>query len=333
MRSFFLLFVALLAVFASCSNDFELNAPSENIAVVYGFLDKDDEVHYIRVERAFIDPETNALEIAKNPDSLYYTDALVELIRLDKNETITLKRVNAAEEGLPREDGIFASDPNVLYRFSLPEDEQLEGGERVQLRISLDDVEAPVTAETQIIGDIEFAGGKPSPMNLQWRYNRPTSFAWTPQAGGVIFDLILTINFQERTSTGEFIDRSLEWVVQRNIRQMLGETRVSIDVSGERFYQFLQAELSDEPRMQRFLQSIDVRVVAGGQELLDFLNITQANTGITSAQEVPFFTNLEGNGVGLFTSRSSATIEVTSLSEESRDSLRNGIYTRGLNFQ
>lgn len=335
MRLLSLLLLVSVFFLPSCSNEFELTAPYEDIVVVYGFIDKDDDVHYIRVEKAFIDPETSALEIAKNPDSLYFNDILVEIERLDKNETITLERVNGTDVGFPREEGIFATEPNVLYRFSLSDDNKLEGGENVKLNISLGDEKEPVTAETRIIGDIEFQQGRPTQTDLSWRYGRSTTFAWFARDGGDLFDLVLTINIDElEPNSNEISTRTLEWVVQRNIRRADdGSDQIRVDIDGERFYQFLQTELQDKPRFQRFLKSIDVNVSAAGEELLTFLDITLANTGITSSQEVPTYTNLTGNAVGLFSSREKAVLEITSLNRESRDSLKTGIYTKDLNFQ
>jgi len=337
MRIFSLLLLVSVLTLFSCSNEFELNAPYKDVTVVYGFVDKEDPVHYIRVEKAFIDDETSALEIAKNPDSLYNDNILVEVVRLDKsNQTIVLDRINGDEVGLEREEGIFAQSPNILYGFSLPDDDKLEGQERLQLRISLGDDKEAITAETTIIGDIEFQQGRPPQTDMSFQYERNTSIAWFAREGGELFDLVLDVNIQELdpSDNSQFIDRKLEWVVQRNIRRDSdGAPQVKVDIPGESFYRFLQSELENEPRRQRFFKSIDVNVSAAGQELVDFLDLTLANTGITSAQEVPTFTNLEGDAVGLFTSRKTAIFEVTSLARETRDSLKAGIYTKNLNFQ
>lgn len=335
MRLLSLLLLASVLFLPSCSNEFELTAPYEDIAVVYGFVDKDDPVHYIRVEKAFIDPETSALEIAKNPDSLYYNDILVEIERVEKNETITLERVDGTQEGFPREEGIFATTPNILYRFALSDDNKLEGGEEIRLKVSRGDEKEPITATTSIIGDIEFQQGRPPQTDLSWRYGKNTTFVWFAREGGELFDLVLNINIDELdpNDNTQFNKRTLEWVVQRNIRRAEDGSQIRVDIDGVRFYQFLQSQLQDEPRVQRFLRSIDINVSAGGEELLTFLDITLANTGITSSQEIPTYTNLSGNAVGLFTSREKSTLEVLSLNRESRDSLKTGIYTKDLNFQ
>jgi hypothetical protein len=59
-------FMVLLGL-ASCTTDFELNAPPKDIWVVFGVLNANDTVQYIRVSRAFL-PESNALEYAREVD-------------------------------------------------------------------------------------------------------------------------------------------------------------------------------------------------------------------------------------------------------------------------
>ena len=66
-------------MFNSCSNDFDLVDTWKDIPIVYGLLNVNDSVQYIRVEKAFLDEETSALVIAQEPDSLYYGNISVEL--------------------------------------------------------------------------------------------------------------------------------------------------------------------------------------------------------------------------------------------------------------
>ncbi|HND88774.1 MAG TPA: hypothetical protein PK971_10630, partial [Saprospiraceae bacterium] len=71
-----LLFVMPLAalLWAGCKNDFEVAAPWKEVPVVYAILSPDDTAHYVRVEKAFLDPQKGATEIAQIPDSLYYPE-------------------------------------------------------------------------------------------------------------------------------------------------------------------------------------------------------------------------------------------------------------------
>ena len=113
--------VAILLMFTySCSNEFELNAPWKDVPVIYGILSKLDTAHYSRVEKAFLDSSTSALEIAQRPDPLYYENPAVLLERFDEDnvvQTLNLVRVDGNLEGYQREDGIC-----LLYTSPSPRD-------------------------------------------------------------------------------------------------------------------------------------------------------------------------------------------------------------------
>ena len=103
-------------------------------------------------------------------------------------------------------------------------------------------------------------------------------------------------------------------------------------VFGEEFYRFLGSAIPETPAMLRQFVGFDLIVTAGGQEMVDFLQIARANTGITSSQVIPVYSNLS-EGRGIFSSR--AVLERTGLilNSTSMDSLRDGRFTRQLNFQ
>lgn len=63
---------------SACANDFDVTAPWKEIPVVYGILSPQDSAHYIRVEKAFVDPEKSALEIARDVYALI--DILHEIL-------------------------------------------------------------------------------------------------------------------------------------------------------------------------------------------------------------------------------------------------------------
>ena len=84
--------------------------------------------------------------------------------------------------------------------------------------------------------------------------------------------------------------------------------------------------------MVRFFDGFDIYVTGAGEELLEFVRVSQANTGITSAQSIPTYTNVS-DGLGIFTSRSQVLRSGLQLNSIALDSLREGIFTRDLNFQ
>ena len=107
--------IVISCLITACDNELVVVDKWKDIPVVWGLLSKSDTAHYIRVEKAFLDPTTSAYDIARIPDSLYYDEAVVTLKRVNTGQVFTLERVDGDLEGYPREGGVFAEVPNYLY--------------------------------------------------------------------------------------------------------------------------------------------------------------------------------------------------------------------------
>jgi len=111
----------------SCSNEIDVIGEWKEIPVVYGIFTTAPQgvINYFRIEKAFLDPNTDAFEIAQRPDSLYYGENEIEVLLYERvnasgypDEFIvidTLERVDAATLGFQREEGIFSGSPNYIY--------------------------------------------------------------------------------------------------------------------------------------------------------------------------------------------------------------------------
>ena len=314
----------------SCDNEVVLSAEFKDIPVAYGLLSRQDSVHYIRIEKAFLDENNgNALEIAQIGDSLYYENLDVSVERFSTGDSYSLTRINGNDEGLVKEDGIFANDPNYLYKFILPNGEELVGGEDYELQFNRGDNKPLVTASTTIVDDFNFIiPATATELNIRYR---PFPISWRREAGAVFYDMKMLIYILEEQEDGTFDEISLQWDIEEGIIAE-GSNTVSYDFDGEGFYIFLGAELDEIDGRQRIFSSIDLIIDAGSQEIFDYINIGQANTGITSSQIIPTYSNLS-EGFGIFGSRNRTVLEGFSLKSEARDSLANGIYTSGLGFE
>lgn len=325
----------LLLFLIGCSTDFDVEAPWKDVPVVYGLLSRQDTAHYIRVEKAFLEPGGDATKIAQIADSLYYSEKVqVQLQRVNNNQTFTLQRVNGTQEGYPRQEGVFAKEPNILYKIRAAE-LQLKEGEKIRLLVNRGEGQASATAETTILGDIKPRElNPPSPVNLG--YDRVINFAWDVAPAAQLFDLRLILHYRESVpgNTNEFVNKTLTWVLADALTRSDNtmSNRVSYDIKGEEFYKFLQANLTPVSDRTRIFESIDILITGVGEELLESLRLSQANTGITSAQAIPIYTNLS-EGRGVFSSKATVSRSGLTISQTSQDSLKNGRYTRNLNFQ
>ncbi len=144
--AFFLTEIAillLLSVGSSCDETFELNAPYEDIYVVYGVLDPSADSQFVRVSLGF-QPQKDAFIVARE-----YDGAIPDLhVRLIGNGQ---SLVGAFVGNLPKiTPGDFA-DTTGAYLFPTSGDSQLVSGELYRLEIrKADDPDFLLTARSRI---------------------------------------------------------------------------------------------------------------------------------------------------------------------------------------
>jgi hypothetical protein len=97
-------------------------------------------------------------------------------------------------------------------------------------------------------------------------------------------------------------------------------------------YNFLAAELEEDPTITRRIERIDIEINSGGQALKTFLDIARLNTGITSSQVQPDFSNVK-NGLGLLSSRRTSIQPGYVFGQSTIDSLQSNRNTENLNFR
>lgn len=321
MRYILLVFVAFLII--SCDNELELVAENREIPVVYGLVDQADTAQYIRVERVFIDKEISGNVIAQNPDSLYYDDITVKLVRISNGAEYTLNRVDGNLEGYVREEGLFADAPNYLYKI-LTDEIPLVENEEIELRIEGIYENRNVTSSAIVLEPPFLL----NPMNdglINFERNKKINIGWTPKGDAIIYSAIFYFNITEISSNGSE-DKRLAWVVSTNTN------KTSLEADGIDFYSFLSGALDKNESISRTFNSIDFELISGNQAIADYIRVGQANLGITSSGEIPVLSNLS-EGLGVFGTTHTHKRSGISLTQGSRDSLFNGSITADLNFQ
>ncbi|WP_235295979.1 hypothetical protein [Portibacter marinus] len=328
MRLFLVL--SSIIIFTTCDNTLDLNAEFKDIPIVYGLLSASQENQFIRVERAFLDPELPADQLAVMAEQIYYPSLNVELVKTSTSESFLLRKVDGNEIGLPRAEGAFALDPNTLYTIGTAE-MNLQPGQQYELRIDRGENSEPVTAITTIIDTLIIT--QPTG-RLNFDFNTNFRVRWFPRAQDEettpsVYDVSMVIHFEEVDKNDpdvEKIAKSLEWSLAQNITDENEVMRL-----GDEFFNFLQNELEVKPGIRRDFKGIDVVVDAGGEEILDYVRVGQANLGITASQEIPFYSNLS-EGRGIFSSRNRNVRSRLLLSAPTQDRIQNSELTRDLNF-
>ena len=321
----------------ACSNDFDLTAPWKEVPVVYAIINPQDTANYIRIEKAFLDPETSALQIAQIADSLYYPPNAIDvyLEEVSSNKRFQLTRVDGTLEGHPRQDGIFATQPNWLYKTK----ETLQPGQQYRLRIIRSDGKPDVTAETVIPANffLQTPNQLDIPVRLTLLRDKSTTILWFTDVNGVYFRVNFRIRYRENALNGTLIKRdTLYWTPIANVKrsnvQSSGFFIGSETISSESFYRFLVENLPPTSTTFRRFEGIDITLEGGGKEIEQYLETANANAGITGAELVSTFTNIS-EGFGIFTAKNSVTVPNVLITPETINSMNERSPERDLNFQ
>lgn len=112
-----------IAIILSCNNEVDINADFVEKTFVWAILDYSEMDHYIRIEKSFLPENESAYNLALDPNNLYYNEDELEVyIEQWSNSTLIttyeLQRVNGDSLGIQKDEGIYASSPNILYYFS-----------------------------------------------------------------------------------------------------------------------------------------------------------------------------------------------------------------------
>lgn len=320
MKKLLLLF-PLALLFSACANDFDVTAPWKEIPVVYGILapldaslSPKDTAYYVRIEKAFLDPDRGALEIAQIADSLYYPENAITVWLERKGNAqsrIQLTRVDGALEGYPRESGVFAGQPNYLYKAKPSPNFVVEAGKTYRLVIERKDGKPAVTAETTLPTD--FVVTKPDLTQIipkiAFTSNVPgTPVDWRTDVNGYFFNLTFKVRYVERNPNGTvFSTHELVWEAAKNVaRDSLpsgGAYRGSVSLPRNSFYNFL-AKNMQKPEGNRYREFLNCDLIldGGGREIKEYLDSYNANSGLTGAETFPNYSNIS-EGYGIFSSK------------------------------
>ena len=334
-NSLFILIAFVVLIISACETDFELEGEWKDIPVVYTFLSEQDTAHYVRVEKIFLEPKGDATQIAQIADSLYYKENQVTVSLETNGQSFILERVNAEDEGYPRELGVFANTPSYLYKLSADEVD-LKEGQSFEIKIDRGTNTKLATASSQLLHKFELDGIPITGFLSFGDYIKTYRLSWRP--GGDlarVFDLRLIFRYRENSieEPTVFVNKEVDWVLDDAF--VRGDENTSLQTfrfKHEAFYQFLNSSIEAKPGITRKFDNIIFKVVAAGKEIEEYLRIAGANTGVTSSQALPIYSNVE-NGLGVVTSRYTVLSEELSLDSRSRDSLMRSVVTGHLNFQ
>jgi len=327
--------VVLFFAFSSCKNTFNIAADWKEIPVVYGLMDADSSVQYIKIEKAFLDQKLSALQMAQSPDSMYYKEKLtVKIEGFDiynhLKETHFFSYVNGDTIGLPRQSGIFAKSPNMIYILK----SKLNAAYTYYLTVTKQNGTVLTASSTNLVGKSRILLSSPLSLLYKNNYNSKMQITLSGGVNTVYCNVSLRFKYTENaigstTMVHKWIDLPLFNNLSINSTSLVPEPQPTFDTRG--LYQFIQHEIPVNNALQRTFEGIDFFIFGVNQNLVSYVDVQNAQAGITSGTAQVDYSNIK-NGLGIFASRSTQTFSNYSLTAASLDSLKKGMYTYTLGF-
>lgn len=293
-----------------CDNELKVNAEWKEVPVIYGLLNPTAEYNYLRINRAYLNEEGNALEFAREPDSIQFDSLKVLLIEkyngIESN-VIELEKVIGDTIGLPKDDGIFASSPNVLYRtkYKIKASSVTETYayklEVLNLKSGkLYKSETVIPGKLELLSPFQFNNPK---VNFVDDGRRFVVFSYREGRFVRIYDLIARFRYEEfpADDTNDVRIDSMEWIMIKGklTNSLDGFIKNTIAVPGEQFYNFIEEVMPVDSNMIRRPIDMGFYFYGGAEDLYTYQEVNRPSIGIV--QKKPEYTNIS-EGFGLFSS-------------------------------
>ena len=307
----------VLAVFLlSCENEVELTTDFEEKTVVYGLLDQSQDTQFVKINRTFLEPNTNAIQLAKDPSNLVYDNLTVNLREQGTNNVISFQKIIK-----PKNSGLFSGDRNELYFTN----KRLKNNTSYELEVIKSD--GSITkGTTRTIFDLDLI--KPdidTSFNLG-RLNTSVSFIRdNNQLQDQNFEFRLSRRIRELEVRFEFIygevvrkNNNQNDTIERRVFMPIGRFQnpnalspsnpdrrdnIRLTVNGSRFLAAIESQVppSTNPSNKVINDwNVEIEVLAADEDYAFYRDLNGPIDGL--AQVRPEFTNIT-NGIGLFSSR------------------------------
>jgi len=305
-----ILSIGLISSLFSCENEVEINADFEEKTYVLGLIDAGADSQFVKITRTFLDNETGALQLAQDPNKLYYDSLNVILDELDGNSnvvnTFKLSRILR-----PKNEGLFTTERNEAYALG----KKIKENVSYQLSVTKFDGSDVTRGATKTSRGVTLTNprvqvnGKLSLVDfreqiIDYRFE----FETTDQVGE--FSVKMVFNYLEIVNIDSIV-RSIELPLTSILNPTLRPTTHVFTFEGQRFFKALTDNIpaeSNPPKRLILSKGIDIIIESADSDYTLFRDINGPIDGL--AQTRPEYSNIT-NGIGLFASRSTIVNKIS----------------------
>jgi hypothetical protein len=352
-----LLVLSLIALFTSCDNDLKIIADWKAVPAVYGILNAQDSVHYIKLNKAFLG-QGDVMMMAQEFDSLHFSVDQVGIRLLEKEEgdvpsqnganwqtrnTYELEPTNE----FVRPEGVFSSPTQTIYKTTAPLNKDFYYSVEVY-RKSNDTIIAQTAGPIPILSPLSVTNPNIfSPLVIL-----PNSYVpkvqWKSVSGGKMYELSMRFNYMEFPISGE--SDTLFKSIEINYPSIFsidtdGGDNMDYPLSYDQFLGFIAANIPEDPTVRRLVVGFDSSPVgtgvslkhacldfslsAAGEDLATYLVLNENSNSLVLDR--PEYSNIE-NGVGILSSRTVKSVNGVKISNQTNDEIAKSEVTKHLNF-
>lgn len=296
MNKLYSIFLLLILPFfwVSCDKEVELLDDYQDITIVYGLINPNDSISYIRIEKAFLS-DGDIYQAAQVPDSNLYPYKLNVRI-YSQNTSIIFDTITVYN----KQEGIFyAPKMQVYYAVT---DGKLNTEESYNLEITNPKTGDVVTSSTKLIDGSSIRFDYPN-FSISFENDKSIEFKTIPDAR--LYQLNIRFHYTEGLINGSdtaFSEHYVDWVFPAiKSQDLYGGDNMDIPYIGEQFYSNLINTIPYKDNVVRFIGQCEVILSTADDTFDVYLEVNKPSTSIII--ERPSFTNIE-NGYGIFATRS-----------------------------
>ena len=304
-------FLISLLVFSGCETEFSVIAPWEDITVVYGLINPNDSIHYVKINKAFLG-KADANSMAQVRDSSEYNPAEldVKVVELKDGLWDAIYEVTAITD-TNKPSGTFYAPDQTIYTFFA---NNLNTDNELALIIKNTSTNKKVSGQSPIInnaGSFKVNNGTPDIPFVQGNGDFLDPVAkWKSAQDGKRYQLTMRFNYIERNlDSGVEYNKYIELTFPTtNSSDVDGGDEMSVVIRAEEFFNKIKSDLlpvSPSNNVERCIGYLDFYLDIGTEDLNTYIEVNEPSSGIV--QEKPEFTNImdeKGNDqVGIFTCR------------------------------
>jgi len=339
--------ICLGFLFMACKPDFDLNAPYKDVTVVYGILNYQDSIHYVKIYKGFQSHKQGGVYIdAQNKDSIYYYDQIDVVLEEYNNDRRTSRsdiKLGYTHDFDRDTTGYFYSgEAKILYYTS----EALSKDYSYKIKIKNKLTGKITEGITPMVGDFRITD--PGQQLDITRINGNLAFTPAPNASDSCYEFHVSFcyfevdNETKKVTTGK-ITKNLTTIGENYSPNNFGDFTKRYPMT---FYDDIAKTLTPNSKVTRYQGSpvgtasqstcIEFEGWAAGETMLNYLLSNKPSSSFVQVNII--YTNMEvseGDGLafGFLSSKVKSTTKRVGILPACEDSLVRGSKTRNLGFR